>query len=315
MLGQDQDMANLSDDGSKQQPKKADEDRIPFGNHRAGVLCNMARPAQLDLLAEGLPIILASAQGFWNASVQLADHSREARVLEGFCEEECAKIMILMDLVRCPKKLASNRVGKLTSIFYDHLGRLIYAEAQSWRPVNVAQLREYVDRSREGHSLEGYAGEYIVPNWNRYSRESTLYADIEVHEDGAPHWNHPTQLGSIALGFPPPVLGLVEAMSALGLFGRRGLQAVADIWNQLEFVKEENFEDSRRLTGELFDRLEAEQLVTEAATERHASAIVNSWQMPMYNLEFREIAMKLSDLKAQQEAMLWAEIGYERGDC
>lgn len=305
-------MADGSDGGLKR--TKKDADRIPFGNRHASVLCNMPRAAQLDLLAEGLPIILKSAQGFWNAAIQLADHSREALVLEGFCEEECAKIMILMDLVRCPKKLASSRAGKVTSIFYDHLGRLIYAEAQNWKPVNITQLREYVDHSREGHYLEGYAGEYIVPNWSRYSRESTLYADIELHEDGKPHWNGPTQLGAITLGFPPPVLSLAEAMGALGLFDRRGLQAVADIWNQLEFVETENFEDSRRLTGELFDRLDAEQLVTETATDRHPSWIQNNWQMPMYNLEFREIPMKLSDLKAQQEAMFLSEIGYERGD-
>lgn len=305
-------MADESDGARKL--KKKSEDRVPFGNRHAGVLCNMPRTGQLDLVAEGLPIILKSAQGFWNAAMQLADQSREARVLEGFCEEECAKIMILMDLVRCPRKLASSRVGKLTSIFYDHLGRLIYAEAQSWRPVNVAQLREYVDHSREGHYLDGYAGEYIVPNWSRYSRESTLYADIELHEDGKPHWNEPNRLGAVAPGFPPPVLELAEAMSALGLFDRRGLQALAEIWGQLEFVENENFEDSRRLTRALFDRLNAEQLITEAATDRHASWVQNNWQMPMYNLEFREIPMMLSDLKAQQEAMLWSEIGYERGD-
>ncbi len=129
-------------------------------------------------------------------------------MLEGFYEEECAKIVILMDLVRCPKKLANSRAGKPTSIFYDNLGRLIYAQAQSWRPVDVTQRREYADHLREGHYLDGYVGEYIVPNWSRYSRESILYADIQLHEDGKPHWNEPTQLGAIALGFPLPVLDL-----------------------------------------------------------------------------------------------------------
>jgi hypothetical protein len=292
-------------------PNRKDQDKIVFGNRHAGVLCNMARTAQLDLLAEGLPIILKSAQGFWAGATKLADHPREARVLEGFCEEECAKIMILMDLVRCPKKLASRRVGKLTSIFYDHLGRLIYADAQGWKPMRMRQLREYVDHAREGHYLEGFAGEYIAPNSSRYRRESTLYADIELYQDGVPHWSEPLQLGPFGMVFPPSVLGVAEAMAALGLFDRRGLQAVSEIWNQVEFVEEENFEDTRRLTGELFVRLDAEGLVTEAATDRQASALANDWQMPMYNLEFRETPMKLADLKAQQEGMLWAEIGYE----
>lgn len=302
-------MTDGSDGGSTS--KRKDEDKISFGNRHAGVLCNMTRPAQLDLLAEGLPVILRSAQGFWAGATQLVDHPREARVLEGFCEEECAKIMILMDLVRCPKKLASRRAGKLTSIFYDHLGRLIYADAQGWKPMNMSQLREYVDRAREGHYLEGFAGEYIVPNSSRYRRESTLYADIELYEDGVPHWSEPLQLGPFGMVFPPLVLSLAEAMSALGLFDRPGLQAVSDIWDQVEFVEEENFEDSRKLTNELFARLDAESLVTEAATDRHASSVANDWQMPMYNLEFREVPMRLAELKAQQEGMLWSEIGYE----
>lgn len=290
-----------------------DKDRIAFGNRHAGVLCNLPRPAQLDLIAEGLPIILASAQGFWEAATKLKKHPREARVLEGFCEEECAKIMILMDLVRCPKKLASRRVGKLTSIFYDHLGRLIYADAQGWKPMHMAQLREYVDHAREGHYCEGYAGEYIVPNSSRYRRESTLYADIELYEDGVPHWSAPLKLGAFGMAFQPMALTIAQAMSALGLFDRRGIQAVSEIWDQVEFAETENFEDTRRLTGELFARLDAEKLVSEDATERQAGTIANDWQMPMYNLEFRELPMKLADLKAQQEAMLWAEIGYEDG--
>lgn len=303
-------MADGSDSGAK--PEEKEPAKVPFGNRRAGVLCNLPRAEQLDLIAEGLPIILASAQGFWSAASALADHSREARVLEGFCEEECAKVMVLMDLVRCPTKLVSKRVGKLVKIFYDHLGRLIYAEAQSWSAVNVTQLREYVDHSREGHYLEGNMGEYIVPNWSRYSRESAMYADIEVHEDGV-HWNEPQQLGALGLAFPPLVLGLAEAMSALGLFDRRGLQAVSEIWNEVEFVDEENFQDTRRLTNALFERLDAEGLVTEAAEDRHVRALVNNWQMPMYNLDFKELPVPLDDLLAQREAMFWAEVGYEPG--
>jgi hypothetical protein len=109
-----QGIARVADESDGGWPsKRKDEDKISFGNRHAGVLCNMTRSAQLDLLAEGLPVTLRSAQGFWAGATQLVDHPREARVLEGFCEEECAKIMILMDLVRCPKKLASRRAGKL----------------------------------------------------------------------------------------------------------------------------------------------------------------------------------------------------------
>ena len=99
-----------------------------------------------------------------------------------------------------PAELLSSKVGTIVGWFYDHLARLIYAEAVNWKPMHIAQLRDYVDSQRKAHYLEGYAGEYIVPNWNLSRRESQLYADIDAYEDGMPGWNKPTGYVS---GFPP----------------------------------------------------------------------------------------------------------------
>jgi len=78
---------------------------------------------------------------------------------------------------------------------YNHLARLIYAEAVSWKPTHLAELREYVDRQRRGHYLEGHAGEYIAPNWAVYQRESLLYADVEAYQDGKLEWSSPRDSG------------------------------------------------------------------------------------------------------------------------
>nr|KMW29645.1 hypothetical protein BV87_11380 [Sphingobium yanoikuyae] len=125
----------------------------------------MAQSERLDFIAEGLTIILTSARGFWNAAEKLTDNPREASVLEGFAEEESAKALILLDLVRCPPSKVDGRIGRIVKNFYSHLARLIYAKAQSWRPVNVEQLQDYVDSERQGHYLEGGMSEYILPNW------------------------------------------------------------------------------------------------------------------------------------------------------
>lgn len=285
-----------------------------YGNRQAGILCNMACASRLDLLAAGFPIMLASSQGFWVASRQLEGCHREANVLIGFAEEEAAKILILMDLVRCPGKKIARRVGRIVRTFYDHLSRLIYADAQNWKPMNVAQLRDYVDNAREGHYLEGYIGEYIVPNWSRYSRESEMYADIELGEDREPRWNDPAQFAIPSLPYAPRALELAEAMGAVGMFDRRGLQAISDIWNEVDFVDQENHEDSRRLTGALFKRLTELKLVSETAMEAHGRGLFNDWQMPMYDLEFREQPISFDDLNAQREANMWIEAGYDPSD-
>jgi hypothetical protein len=52
-----------------------------IGLRQAKRLCNMTHEARLTFIAEGLPIILKSAQGFWDASRSLKDRPREAEVL------------------------------------------------------------------------------------------------------------------------------------------------------------------------------------------------------------------------------------------
>src|SRR3546814_18455687 len=96
-----------------------------------------------------------------------------------------------MDMARCPSKRVSAIAGRIVRTFYDHLGRLIYAEAQHWCPMNMQQLRDYADSARQGHELEGAIGDYLVPNLTRYRREATQYADIETFEDGGPKCSPP----------------------------------------------------------------------------------------------------------------------------
>lgn len=289
--------------------------KVPYGNRQARALCTMSYKARLDFVAEGLPIILESAQGFWDAALQLKDSPREASVLEGFAEEEAAKALILVDLVRCPPAKVSTRVGRIVGkIFYDHLARLIYAKAQRWRPASIAQLQDYVDHERQGHYLEGALGEYILPNWALYSRESTMYADIEVYEDEKPLWSAPGKWPGTGFHKKPVSLEVAEALDAVGAFTRAGVQATADIWGQVDFIDTQGLSVAQELTRSLAARLDAEGLVKEAAAEHHVRVFYDRWQWPMYNLEFGKIDVPLEDLKAAQEANLRAEFGCDHGD-
>lgn len=285
--------------------------RISFGNRRAGILAQLKQRQRLDLIAEGLPVIAASAHGFWDASQQLERESREATVLEGFAEEEAAKALILMDMVRCPSKQVARRAAAIIKTFYDHLGRLIYADAQHWRPTDVDQLREYVDQAREGHVLEGYVGEFIVPNWTRYSREAALYADIELHEDGVPQWSAPKgKLTKSVFGGPPNALTLVEAMQLAGMFDRKGVEIVHGVWGKVDFVDHQGFQEQRKLTQAMLQQLSDAGLISDALADAHGHALYNNWQIPMYALDFRETEIPLEDLEARREAALWNEVGY-----
>ncbi|MET4666706.1 hypothetical protein [Sphingomonas sp. PvP056] len=272
---------------------------------------DMSQSARLDFVAEGLTIILSSARSFWNAAEKLPDNPREASVLEGFATEESAKALILLDLVRCPPSKIDERIGRIIKNFYSHLARLIYANAQSWRPVNVAQLQEYVDSKRQSHNLEGGMSEYILPNWATYSRESMLYADIEQHEDSEPQWRDPTRFSRAGIHTRPFALTLVEALDAVGVFSRAGLEATSKIWGNVDFLANEHSGHVQDLTGQLAKRLDAEGLVSETANNDHVRWFYDRWQMPMYNLDFKLIPVSLDQLKSDREAAYWSEIGYD----
>jgi hypothetical protein len=272
----------------------------------------MPHNERLDFIAEGLPIILESALGFWIAAEHIEQKPREADVLEGFAGEEAAKILILMDIVRCPPQLAASKIGLLVGRFYDHLARLLYAEAQRWKPMHVSQLRDYIDEQRKAHYLDGYAGEYIVPNWNVFRRESQLYADIEAYEDGTPMWSKPTGHASAFRRFKPTALQVAESLSMLGVFSPRGVRAASDVWGAVEFKDSENWQDSEKLTRCLLEKLIAEKLPSDEASDEDVSTLYKSWQLPMYNLDFRLIDVPLADFEKARDAMLWAEAGYNR---
>ncbi|MGM4922585.1 hypothetical protein AB8A31_06740 [Tardiphaga sp. 804_B3_N1_9] len=282
---------------------------LPIGQRQAKRILQMSPADRLAFLAEGLPIILTSAQSFWAASLSLLEMPREARVLKSFAKEEAAKILILMDLVRCPKQ-RSERESIVVGRFYGHLERLIYAQvAEGWSE-DVARLRKRVEPLRKAHYLEGNLGEYILPNSVVYDRESKLYADIEAYEDGAPLWSAPTAYQSPFPQMMPPVLAVAEAMSACGMFTVAGLTAVAEIWGEVDFVDKETLQAAERLTQKLLERLISEDLPVESATQEHVGVLYRHWPLPMYDVDLTTIPVTLEELKAEQDRLLWAEAGH-----
>jgi hypothetical protein len=271
-------------------------------------MCQMSFEDRLAFIAKGLPIILASAEGFQGGSCQIADYPREAEVLEGFAKEEAAKILILIDAVRCPPSLVASKLSLITKRFYDHRARLIYAQVAEWWFEDVARMRVAVEPLCKTHYLEGNMGEYILPNSAIYTRESKLYADVEVYEDGLPVWNAPK-------GFPyrfrhvPAALSVCKAMSALGVFTLAGLRATSEIWGQEFFTENESIRDAERLTKELIGRLIVEGLPAVNASQEHVDTLYRHWPLPMYDVDLAEIPVTLDELKEEQERLYWAEVG------
>ena len=272
-----------------------------IGLRQAGQICMMDESRRLEFIAEGLPIIFSSAKSLIKASQTLTNFSREVEILEGHAQEECAKILILVDIVRCPPKVIASRIGPMIKWFYDHLARLIYAEAQPWKPASIKQLQEYVDTTRRSHYLEGAYSECIMPNWALFQRESFLYADVIGNEDADPIWSSPLQDWTRSGIDEPITYCIVDALEAFGIFSLPGLQILSQVWGKVDFAGDQDWGVSRTLFDELVDRLYVAKLITERAAEDHACILVNRWQMPMYRIDFSRIPVSLDELRQQRE--------------
>ena len=123
--------------------------------------------------------------------------------------------------------------------FYNHLARLLYAKAVDWKPMDMADLRKYVDSERRAHIVDGTIGEYIFPNWSLYERETQLYVDIAAFDDNKLVWTEPRRSPPI-FNLMPSVLQVAEALSAVGALTTRGIATVTEIWGPVEFKDVEN---------------------------------------------------------------------------
>jgi len=289
-----------------------------IGMKRAHALANLNVEKQFDLIAEGLPILMNSAGNLLKAEGSLKEHPRSAAMLGRHAEEELAKILILIDLVRCPQSQRASRVGFMTRWLYDHLARLIYVDAQSWKPTHATQLQEYIDSHRESHYLEGSVGEYIMPNWEVYRRESDMYADIIGEEDGSLHWNDPQAISRSEIlcstldGMWNSSLAwrICSALQDFGAFTREGLDLMASTWEQVDFVAGEGWNDAETLCCTMLSSFEKAGLITEAATEDQLRVLYNSWQIPMYRMDFSPIQVSLEELQVERDLNLAYEMGY-----
>lgn len=283
-----------------------------IGHKQLKRLCNMSSKERLEFISEGLPKIYQSAQSYWFAAAHLKelDSIREAKVLEGHAKEEAAKVLILMDIVRCPDKVLSSKLSTLTKWFYSHLARLIYAEAVSWRPTDTAMLKSYVEPKLKSHYIEGSVGEYILPNFNIADRESQLYVDVigyeETHEV---LWHSPLEYNLANWMSKPPVLSLIDAMYSLGLFQPESLMVVSSIWNEVTFKENEDHSDAGRLTCDVLKAMNEQGLIPETATKEHVQALYRNWQLPMYDFDLKEIITPLEQLKREQDVAFWSEAG------
>ena len=263
------------------------------------------RPAIKDLLqlsdgrlfqevATGIRLIVEHAESLESTAVRLGtiDEHRAAAIVRALAKEESAKVLILLDLVRCPRNNQKRR-GRTVAAFHDHLAKEIYADSCRWRPVDFAEMTRIVNRERRPYYLDGPNDvDWILPNHAKGQRENRMYVDyvqdITV-EGGEYDWISPLpdSLYREYKNATPSCLAVASALHRVGMTTPEGLAVVANLWRGFEPQPQTTRQE---LVGRNFDSLVR---VDKARQNREvdpedARSICHHWPFPLWTLDLKQ---------------------------
>lgn len=260
-------------------------------------------------LETGLSLCAANAQRIEADAALLFDNKRErgARILRLAAEEEAAKVLILLDVVRCPRNKPLEFSSQLKN-FTEHLAKGIYAQYCNTKPLKFEDVREWVELERKQFYLDGPNGvDWIFDNDILRRREDTIYVDYYESDDER-KWHDPMfGEGWWASAYVPSfVLRLTSAMSNSGWLKAAALAEIATIWRKIEMHDGFSWRELRALNCKTLETVQAKGLLVDRPADDYA-IIANEWLFPLWSLDVRrrtEVDQK--DLRQLQEN--WAPV-------
>ena len=199
-------------------------------------LGQLSDPDFLQAVSEGLGLVIENATRLYEGAQTLlkAKHAQGTHVLTLLAEEEAAKFLILIDAVRCPRRLAKIRARQL-GYFNNHLTRGIYASLSDARPIDLAELERYADSERKSLYLDGPNDvDCIFRNRTLARREEAIYVDY-IEDDDGHHWLGPRDDDVfLHLDMAPSQLKICQALHRTGMTTPAGLAVVAKIWRRVK---------------------------------------------------------------------------------
>lgn len=280
-------------------------------------------------VAKGLNLIFENTKSIEDDSIFLAKNNRRGcRILRNISNEESAKFLILIDLIRCDRNSdeGKSHFTRQLSYFNNHLAKLIYAEYCEWRYDYFREISEHIEIMRKEYYLDGPEGvEFIRPNWSLEKRESNMYVD-HIEDNDEHYWisPQPNEINkdikeiSILDTWPTFVFELVCALKNSGFAKAEALEQIASKWRSVNdvFTKTEPINlnngtiwnsdvftksrDLRKLNEETLTDLKNKSLL-EKQPQKTYDYIIEYWPFPLYSLDLREQKVSKSDLRNIQE--------------
>lgn len=255
---------------------------------------NLEQLSDIDLfetLSQGLPLIADNATSLDETARRLYRDGefRASEIMRSFAEEEAAKVLILIDYVRCPRSW--ERRAQVLKRFYGHVAKRIHAMACDYpRIASFGELSNLVESECRPWYLDGPNGvDWIFPNSISEKRERDLYVDYArdvTDATGACQWLAPAPaIRFLSQYQASDCVTLVRSLSGAGALSTGGLAQIAGVWRGFAPVPDTDRGELRRLIFETLDRL---ALRCGASEEEEARFIVSHWPFPLWPLTMKE---------------------------
>ena len=282
-------------------------------------LARMPDERLFTAIAEGIPLIVQNAKSLDDTAHRLCREKefRASEILRGLAEEEAAKVLILIDLVRCPRE--SEQRSETAKRFYDHIAKRIYSMTCSLQGIwTYKEVCDLVKRECRPFYLDGPNDiDWIFRNSIAAEREQTQYVDYVrdiTEEAGDYNWRVPAEaLPGLWQYVTPESVNLSEALSQCGANSHDGLAVIADVWRGFEPSLGTNRDELGGLIAYTLNRLaECQPGVPDQTAQ---SVVIAGWPFPLWSLSVKEhrpkntnqekYLRKLRDQRAQTIA--WIE--------
>jgi AbiV family abortive infection protein len=269
-------------------------------------LSQLSHPDFFRTVGLGLHKVIQNASRLFNSARALGERGeyQAFTVLRNLAEEEASKFLILLDAVRCPRNPPErfcNQLGR----FNDHLPKGLYSCAYKARNTTPAKLQEYLDTFREQSYLDGPNGiDWIFRNEIHQQREQVLYVDyISTGDDHT--WLDPgdgfqDEPVEVLFQIEPPCLKIARALFDVGISEPDALKVVADMWCSATIRPDIPRLELRSMNQQTLEELKSKRLLREPSDQIYGE-IINYWQYPLYDLNLKEIPVKISSLRERQD--------------
>lgn len=265
-------------------------------------------------VAEGIARIAENATSLDESAARLHQRGdfRASEIMQGFAEEEAAKVLILIDFIRCPAN--PKRRKQTLKHYYGHVAKRIYAMACTYPQIaTFDELCNLVKEESRPVYLDGPNWvDWIFPNSISWERQQALYVDYVrdiTGESGERWWTTPYVPDSGGLEYETPdCIKLSWALSKVGANAPDGLAEIARIWRDYEPEPETDRGDLRSLITSTLMQLAERGLGT--GDEAISRFIVSSWPFPLWSVTIKEPRLNddVTKLRKKRERTIrWIE--------